>query len=405
MNQLFKMLNKILGKGIPVSTILEFFALNLAWILALAVPMAVLIATLSTFGRMSGDNEITALRASGVSPIQLMIPAIFWALLITIWVAWFNNYVLPDWNHRTKLLQIDISRKKPTFMLEPNIYNFDIPNYVLHSQQVDQENATLYDVTIYDEHVPSKRSTIAAKKGRLEFVPIQEAIILTLLDGEIHRPSMDEDNPNGYEHTRFDSALFRLKRPGMSFKRKQEGWKGDRELSVQQLLERIDQIADKTDPYSIKRVSQYQVEIHKKFSIPVACLVFILIGAPLGIMSQKGGIGVSGSVSLLFFSIYWMFLGGGEDLADRSKLSPALSMWLANIVFTIVGFWMIWLAQRSTSFPGVRFVSNLISQMFATKIESDKKPDDEKSFISSAKQETNENTSSMNQETSKHESQ
>ena len=94
MNLLFQMLGKITGKGIPFVTIIEYFALNLAWIIALAVPMAVLIASLSAYGRMSGDGEITALRATGVSPIRLIEPAFFASILVTLGIGLFNNSLL-----------------------------------------------------------------------------------------------------------------------------------------------------------------------------------------------------------------------------------------------------------------------------------------------------------------------
>ncbi|MDP8228938.1 MAG: LptF/LptG family permease, partial [Candidatus Electryoneaceae bacterium] len=140
MNLMFQMLKRIAGKGLPVTVILEYFTLNLAWILALAVPMAVLISTLSAFGRMAGDGEITALRASGVSPWQMIRPALWGGLLMTMLVFLFNNYVLPDMNHRAKLPLTDISRKKHTLNIEPGVYTFTIPKLVLLAEDVDRTN-------------------------------------------------------------------------------------------------------------------------------------------------------------------------------------------------------------------------------------------------------------------------
>jgi len=363
MNLFFQELGRIAGKGIPVLILVEFFALSLAWILALAVPMAVLISTLSAFGRMSGDGEITALRASGISPMQMIKPALIWGIFMTLFVGWFNNYVLPDMNHRTKLLGIDIHRKKPTMNIEPDIYNFDIPNYVLHVSDIDRENGTLKDITIYDEHNPDERSTIAAKDGKLEFVAAADAVILTLTDGEIHRPSRRE--PNGYEHTRFDSSLFRLRVPGMTLQRVDRAYRGDRELTVMDLMKRIRDLKEKSSSHNRRRISAYTVEIHKKFSIPVACFVFIILGAPLGILSHKGGMGVAGAISLIFFTFYWALLTNGEDLADRGIVSPALSMWIANIILAIAGLYFLWLARRRTTLPGMQFISNLLTRLFA----------------------------------------
>ena len=356
------MLPKIAGKGLSLLTIIEYFSLSLAWILALAVPMAVLIATLAAFGRLAGDGEITALRASGISPGQLIKPVMIAGFFMTVWVFYFNNFLLPDLNHRTKLLQIDISRKKPTFNLESNIFNFDIPNYVMLAKEVDSEKDELYDVTIYDTHNANEQSTITAQKGKLGFVKTEEAVKMTLYEGEIHKSSKKETH--GYQHTVFDSANFRMKIPGMVLKRGRTAGRGERELTVQELFGRFKALSKKTENYNIRRRSIILVEIHKKFSIPAACLVFVLLGAPLGMLSRKGGMGVAGGISLLFFTIYWACLGAGEDLADRGRLSPAISMWMANIGLTIAGLIFLIMAHRKTSLPGVSLISNLIERFF-----------------------------------------
>ena len=274
MNLLFQMLGRIAGKGIPLLIILEYFALNLAWIIALAVPMAVLIASVSAFGRLSADGEITALRASGISPTRLMQPVMLAAMCVAIGIGLFNNYLLPDMNHRNKLLLADISRKKPTWKLEPGVFDFSIPNYVLRAGEVDNENNLLYDVMIFDNHKPDQRSTIVSKSGNLRVIEEEERILLTLFDGEIHRPSAEE--PDVYEVTRFDTALFRIEAPGMVLKRARSGHRGDRELSAEEMLKIVEDLQEngKGTRYEQRRIASFLVEIHKKFSIPAACLVF-----------------------------------------------------------------------------------------------------------------------------------
>ena len=367
MNLFFRLLGKIAGKGISVWIIGEYFVLNLAWIIALAVPMAVLIATLSAYGRLAGDGEITALRSSGISPLQMIRPALIGGLLMTLFIGWFNNFMLPDMNHRTKTLWVEMSRKKPTMALEPDIYNFLIPNYVFHVRAVEPDSGYLEGVTIYDEHNPESRASITGENGRLSFAEADEAIILSLNKGEIHRES--DRAEDGYEYTQFDSALFRLNAPGMTLKRGSKISRGDREMKVAEMVALVNElkVADERNPgknYNKRRISSLLVEIHKKFSIPVACLVFILLGAPLGMLASKGGMGVAGAISLLFFTIYWTMLTGGEKLADRGVVPPGISMWIANIVLTVVGLWVLWLSKRRTTFPGMQIASNLLKRIF-----------------------------------------
>jgi lipopolysaccharide export system permease protein len=362
MNLLFQMLGKIAGRGIPVMTIIEYFALNLAWILALAVPMAVLIATLSAYGRMSGDGEIIALRASGVSPFRLMEPAFVASILIALGVGLFNNYLLPEMNHRTKLLRSDIGRKKPTVTIDPGIFSFSIPNYVLRASEVNQMNGWMKEVTIFDNHEAGKQSTISSQEGQLRFVEKEERVLLTLYSGEIHRPSSDD--PEVYEVTSYDSAIFRIKAPGMMLRRGSSGYRGDRELTAGEMWNKVLELRSKGEgQQNSRKINSFLVEIHKKFSIPVACIVFILIGAPLGMMAHRGSIGVSGGISLLFFTIYWAFLVGGEKLSDRELVSPVIAMWSPNVLFAIVGIWLIWLAKRRTSLPAIGWIVTSIKKL------------------------------------------
>ncbi len=364
MNLLFQMLGKLAGKGLALSVVLEFFALNLAWILALAVPMAVLIATLSAYGRLSADGEITALRASGVSPWQMILPTLAVSVVVAVGVLLFSNYLLPDMNHRAKLLRIDISRKKPTLNIEPGTYAFDIPHYVLHAERVDQHTGGIEEVAIYDEHVPGVRSTIIARHGRIRFEPREEVIYLTLDDGEIHRPT--SHIPGDYEWTHFDSALFRVPAPGMVLRRGTSAAKGDREKSVKVMLSEVRRLKQQPPGRRIqRRIDGLMVEVHKKFSIPAACIVFILIGAPLGILAHKGGLGVAGAVSLIFFTVYWAFLVNGEDLAERGFISPAVAMWSPNVLLALIGVWFLWLARRRTSLPGIGWISERLVRWFS----------------------------------------
>lgn len=373
MNLFFQMLIKIAGKGIPLLVLIEYFALNLAWIIALAVPMAVLIATLSAFGRMSADGEITALRASGIAPARLLIPALIASIFITVGIGWFNNNMLPVMNHRAKLLIGDITRKKPTLKLEPGTYNFSIPKLVLIAEGVDTETGRLTEITIYDESDSRRKSTVTAHEGELQFIPENELFVLTLYDGEIHTPS--DSLQDGWEWTQFDTALFRVPARGMVLQRQDSGYKSDRELSAGEMLKKVAELRGKDTEHNRRRIMAYMVEVHKKFSIPAACIVFILVGAPLGILAHKTGIGVSGGMSLSFFTIYWAFLIAGEKLADRNLVTPAQAMWSPNVLFLFVGFYLLWLAGRRTSLPGAAWVSTLINRIIKQPMKNNNRGD------------------------------
>lgn len=411
MNVAFRDLARFLGKGIPFTVIIEFFFLNLAWILALAVPMAVLIAALMAFGRLSADNEITALKAAGMNVFHLIRPVLFLSFLLAFFMERFNNVVLPEFNFRAKQLYADIMKKKPGISLEPNVFFNDIPQLSILVKQIDQQDR-LQEVLLHDL---KDHKTIVAREGFLDFHESEERLVLTLYDGEMHE--IDPDKIENYKRMKFQKHVISVKVHNIRLKRENTQNRGDREKSAAMMREDIrkerimlsgkkkavtermqsemDRVfrwdvlkekANRTAEASIKDpdgrpeasaisskrrirnliqqcegdlssihayktfISRYRVEIHKKYSIPVACIVFILIGAPLGIMSKQGSLAAGGILSLFFFIIYWAFLIGGESLADRQKVDPALSMWAPNILVGALGIILVLYSIRESTF-------------------------------------------------------
>jgi lipopolysaccharide export system permease protein len=343
MNLVFQMLGRIAGKGLAFGTIIEFFFLNLAWMVAMAVPMAVLVGTLTAYARLSADGEITALKSSGAGQWRLMSPAIAVAVVVAALLIIFNDRLLPPMNHRSRQLQSDIRRKKPTMVLEPGVFLSDIPGYVLIAREVNSQTSELYDVVAYQETDPEFATTITAKHGLLRYDESIESFEFLLRDGEIDRASRRKATE--FQTTTFARAIFRIPAPEMSLKRTETSWRGERELNVSQLLQRLNQV--KSEPGNRRReIANLLVEVHKKFSIPVACLVFGVLGAVLGQWVKQSGLGVSAGYSIFFFLVYWVFLISGEDLADRGRLTPWLSMWAPNIVFMALGIALIWRERR-----------------------------------------------------------
>ncbi|HEX7344968.1 MAG TPA: LptF/LptG family permease [bacterium] len=338
LNLIVQMLSKIAGKGLDPYLIMEFFFLNLAWITALAVPMAVLVATLMAFGRLSADNEITALKSAGVSLWQLIVPYLILGALLCYLLIEFGNRVLPDFNHRSRVLSGDIRRKKPTLALEEGIFIFDLPHYVLWAQRIDQRQSKLYSLVIYDESDPRYPGVVSAAEGDLNFVREEEAFHLQLYNGEMHR--QDAKDPGYYQRTQFERSLLRIPAPNMIFEHQESGYRSDRELSAPEMWKQVQEMK-KEGSKNRRRINSFLVEIHKKYSIPFACIVFVLIGAPLGVRAHRGGIGVAASLSVFFFLVYWAFLIGGEDLADRNIMTPAMAMWAPNALLGLIGTLLI----------------------------------------------------------------
>lgn len=392
-------MDQLVGKGLSGAVIIELVLLNLAWMVVLAVPMAVLVATLMAFGGLSSNSEVTAMKAGGISLYRMMVPALIAALAITYSMVEFNNKVLPEANHRLKTLMQDIRRKKPTFTLVPGLFSQDLPGYSILVRKTFANSNDLEGVIIYDDTDPNKNVMISARHGVLSFSPDYRNLIMDLYDGEIHQ--LNTTDFQSYRIIKFQQQRLVTRAEGFDFERSSENAfsRGQRELSAGEMRYIVDSL--RTEKTKIEKhirvlneglndellrgsvpptspeaavwnqinlyttigsrlmmfrnmlemeylnlrdkdtnIREYMVEIHKKYSIPVACLVFVLVGAPLGVMSRRGGFGMAASLSLGFFLVYWASLIGGEKLADREFIQPWLGMWIANIVIGILGIFL-----------------------------------------------------------------
>ncbi len=348
LNLAFKMLGRIVGQGLSIGTIVEYFFLNLAWIVTLAIPMSVLVACLMGFGRLAGDLEIISMKASGISLVRMIRPVFLLALVVCGFSIYFQDQILPDMNHRNKLLTLSIRRKRPALAIRQGIFTKELRNQTLLVQENDPDRDMLYDLTIFDDSKAREPATIMADSGRLAYTDTLGMYNFHLWSGEIHQ--LKHNDPDGYQIIRYREALFRFNAPEAMLRRHDAGYRGDRELDLAGLLERVDRLREQEEtPRTQQMINRYMVEYHKKFAMSFASLVFVLIGAPLGVKLHKGGIGVSGGMSVLFFLIYWTFLIGGEDLADRGLVSPAIAMWAPNILLGILGVFLVRAEMRSHS--------------------------------------------------------
>ena len=399
---LVKILDNVLSKGLPASTVVEIFVLNLAWMLSLSIPMAVLVASLMTFGRMSGDQEITAVKAAGISPLSLMRPVLLVALLLSVLMVVFNNWVLPEANHRSVELMNAVSRKKPHVFVDAGRLITQFPGVQLWVNRIDPVSGTLYGIQIFEMEKKGAPRIVYADSATMDYVDNGATLMLRLRSGETHL--VDPDDEDNYFRIRFFSQDLAMQNVDDRLERRSRSYRSDREMPVEMMWDVVTDARTKYDTAAVqaktrrlptllrirelvdgdtivpkeaqstvkldslqfiqglrkirtqetaslrttervwgrmeselKREAQYMVEIHKKFSTAFACFVFILIGAPHGIMARKGGIGTGILYSLAFFVIYWICLIGGENLADRLIVSPELAMWISNVIIGVFG--------------------------------------------------------------------
>ena len=415
---LIRAIDRFLGKGLDVWIILEYLYLNLAWIIALSVPMSLLISTVMTYGRMSQDNEITALKAAGVSVFNIIKPAVFFGGFVGLILCLFNNFVLPDMNYHARLLARDIYQKSPELTIEPGYFINTIPQYSMIVREMEGNN--FKDVKIFSKYSGTEQVTIYADKGKL--TSKEDIIILDLENGEIHE--IDLEDYNHYRRIKFLTHQITIPIDDLLLNRNNESVRTDREMKVSEMIQKIEKnkeymvqvnnriktvldnngIAWNEDfdlekvlssieilkenskqireekiyrddipisEYEVKEKlrsfnnisrqlknefmlisnykktnNKYMVEIHKKFTLAFACLLFAMTGAPLGILVRKGGITIASALSIAFFLVYYIMLIWGEQLADRNLLDPTFGSWMPNIILFIVGLVLFFLSDK-----------------------------------------------------------
>lgn len=391
MQFILKYIDELIGKGLGTWVILQLVALNLSWMVVLAVPMGVLFSTLMVFGSLSASHEITVLKASGAGLLRLMLPVIACGCVATAFMFWFNDAVLPDTNHKAKIMLWDIKKKKPTFDIEAGQFSTQLEGYTILSRSLDSARGLLLGVTIYDRTAPNRTNIVSADTGSIRFSLDDRNVVVYLRHGEIHQ--LFSDQPSVFRRIQFDIHQIIIPASGFTLQQSTEGVfaRGDREMHISDMQKVVDQArmqqsiardaldtmiyghlsfllnnsgsasvsewGEPPDNAALRSVDvmqshsesllqqiadgdrqerQYLVEIYKKYALPFACLVFVFVGCPLGIMTRGGNFGVSAAISLGFYVVYWAFLIAGEKLADRQIASP-LAMWLANVVIGVVG--------------------------------------------------------------------
>ncbi len=392
-DRLLDILDLIITKKPDVLTVLSIFGLSLPFMLALTIPMAVLLAAIMSFGRLATDNELIAFKSCGINIYTLIKPTVIAALILSVFMVYFNNQILPDSNHKLKMLMQKVAQRKPMTSIKPNVF-LSLKNFTLYANS--KENNTLNGVLIYDFNNSRFPMIITAKKGIVHLSNGGNTFNAEFLDGEIHKP--DKADFDKYQTTKFRKMILNIPDLGYKLSSHVSNYRSDRELSSKAMIninhEREKKIRDtikeldslnrelqmlatnanltKTEKTKIKilkgkieirkdkirtlkkQIRQYDVEIHKKYAIAFACLIFVLIGVPIGMMTKTSGVGMAFSVSSIIFMIYYTFLTVGEDLADKGIVSPFIAMWIANIIFGILGIFLVIYSVKETKFIDIQ---------------------------------------------------
>lgn len=438
----WKYIDDLMGKGLELPILIELIFYASANVIPMALPLAILLSSIMSFGAISEHNELTAMKASGLSLFKIMFPLIMFMIFISGAAFYFSNYTWPKANFKLRVLISDIQDKRPALAITEGVFYDGINGYNIRVNQ-KFENDSLGDILIYDQTNPNKnlRKTIHASSGKMTKTADEKNLIFTLYDGKVYEELSSGRNPNAkFPHQksefekaalRFDLTEFQLNRSDedlfkqehemqnfiqldetidslkakveqrrnflgeniknnlfhyrvieldtLSDKEAEQLYKMSKEKlteedttlkdtsfffdnlsneeknvaydKVSDELRNLKQSAENFDREIQNRVTsvkQHQIEWHRKFTLSFACLVLFFVGAPLGAIIRKGGLGLPVVVGAVLFIIYYIISITGEKMAKALVIEPVMGMWISAIILSPIGIFLTYKAANDS---------------------------------------------------------
>ncbi|MEP6615982.1 MAG: LptF/LptG family permease [Ginsengibacter sp.] len=418
MQTIWKYIDDLVGKGLDFFTLTQFIIYASATMVMLAMPIAILLSSIMTFGKLGESFELVALKSSGISLLRFMRPLFFVVILLCGITFMFANYIIPVANLKFAVLYNDIYRKSPAFDLKDGIFYNGFRGYSIKVGKKEKDKTTLRNVLIYEQSNGPQENTVVSEKGIMRISPdkkflefklqngsrYQEKGYLNNLNNEFIRLGFKEYNKlfdlsqldfqktadslfkTGFRMQtvrQLDIAIDSLYRfPDSLARRSKRELResipvlvhadsarattaavksfddlipdslktsiNERALSTVGTVKNTIQVTNNDYQYMQNDLTLHLMEWHKKFSLSVACLVLFFIGAPLGSIIRKGGLGMPLVVAIIFFLIFHLFNMFGEKFVRQGILNPLGGIWLPVFALTPVGIFLTYKASRDS---------------------------------------------------------
>jgi lipopolysaccharide export system permease protein len=320
--------NWIVNYSLGIWAVLKLVFLMMPWLLMFIIPMSVMVAVLLTFLRLSGDNEIVALKSGGLSVYGLLPPVLFFSLVGFLITIFITIYASPRAKTALEETALKLAASNLDIGLKERTFNDAFKDVILYVNKIDLQSKKLIDIFIEDKRQPKIINTVIAPEGRLFREPEKLILHLVLYNGTIH-----QSNPSEHSATsiRFDTYQLSLDL-GKEIKRIEDRSKHHNEMTVAELRSFLKDSTAKDEDYF-----KAEIALHRRFSIPVACLALGLLAFPLGIQSKSTKRSYGVILSLFFFLLYYLMLTAGYAFGETGIYPPVIGMWLPNLVMAGIG--------------------------------------------------------------------
>jgi lipopolysaccharide export system permease protein len=420
---IFKYIDDFVGKGLGFGVLSELFFYFSLTTIPMALPLAILLSSLMTFGNLGENFELTALKSSGLSLQKIMTPLIITTICLSIGAFYFSNNILPYTNLKAGSLLYDVRESKPSLLFKEGVFNNSIEGFSIRVGKKDKDGKTLREILIYDHReMQGNNIVLSAKSGKMEETADKMFLVLTLNDGVSYKEMLDKPNQaqtHPFIRDKFEERIIRFDLSEFKMSRTNEDlFKTNYQmLNISQLNQAVDSLTIKNEKRKIgfekqlkesyypkttilfskldsnkKAISdinyfsklpklqqlniiefatnsirnakvysesvqsdyeaetyaklKYMAEWHRKFTLSIACIVLFFIGAPLGAIIRKGGLGMPVVISVVFFIIFHILSIMGEKLAKEGEIPPYIGMWMATVILFPIG---VFLTIKATS--------------------------------------------------------
>ncbi len=440
----FKYIDDFVGKGLDASVLAKLFFYFSFTTIPMALPLAVLLSSLMTFGNLGENFELTAMKSSGLSLQRIMSPLLIAIVCLSLGAFFFSNYILPYTNLKVGSLLYDIRESKPALMFKDGVFNHSIQGFSMRVGNKEKDGKTLKDILIYDHRsMQGNNFVLSAKSGRMEETVDKMYLVLTLNDGVSYK-DMVENKKDAITHPmvrdKFEQRIIRFDLSELKFSRtNEELFKSNCQmLNLHQISHSVDSMVTKNEKHkmdftvqlvksyyynSFNYISQtdtsktlhrsvdaysklqkpqqlallesasniarsakaytdstaneaeatdyfkatFLIEWHRKFTLSVACIILFFIGAPLGAIIKKGGLGMPVVISVVFFITFHVLSITGEKLTKEGTFLAYQGMWMATIILLPIGVFLTYKATTDSALFDIDAYINPVKNFFTRK--------------------------------------
>jgi lipopolysaccharide export system permease protein len=338
MGRILSLVDLMINKGVDFTDILKLILYLMPALLLFTIPLALIIAILIGIGRLSRDNEYTVLKACGLSLHQIAAPVLAASLIAFCLAALTSFFLIPKGNLEAKNLLFRVVKQKASVGIKEKVFNDDFRGIVIYADRIPMNGDSMEGVLLYEETTVDEPSTIIATKGTLVSNPQSMTVTLRLENGSIH--TVDAGFKN-YKKVDFSTYDVRLDFKGSAADEKRVKFSKIDEMTLWDLRDQI----DNPDPQGPSR-RELIIEFNQRLASPFTCLIFAILGIPLGIQSSRSGKMMGFTIGLSLVMVYYVFLLYGKALGETGSIPPVIGVWTPNVLFMAAGLYVYFMKAR-----------------------------------------------------------